>query len=153
MYKKRNDSETALTFTDKGLTEQHHKDSVKMQNILKQYAQGIMPSGAINPPEYGDYTDIPDYHAAQNFIADTNSMFEQIPSKIRAQFDNDAGKYLEFISDPANKDAMDQLGIDTSHIPDDWQPPLTDEQKAEQRLNELVDLRLQAEKQTTEKDA
>jgi len=57
--------------------------------------------------------DIPaiDYHEALNIVADAESMFEELPSTIRAQFENDPHKFLEFVQDPNNLDEMRELGL------------------------------------------
>jgi hypothetical protein len=60
----------------------------------------------------GKYDDIPyrDYQDAQYKIAEAKTMYEELPSNIRQEFDN-PGKFLEFVQNPANADRMKQMGI------------------------------------------
>lgn len=100
------------------LTEQSHKESCSMQHIVAKYRKtGILDH--LNSYK-GSYMDLPDsysFHEAQNIIAQAKSMFETVPSHIRADFDNDAAKYLEFIQNPENKEQIDAYGLDSSHFP------------------------------------
>jgi len=38
-------------------------------------------------------------------------MFEELPSTIRAQFENNPEKFLEFVQNPDNLDKMRELGL------------------------------------------
>lgn len=131
---KRNDSKTALDFSDSpSLTEQHHADSVNIHNIVRQHAEtGIITHINNKQPVYADLSSAPDFIAAQNIIANARSHFEEVPSQIRKQFDNDPAQFLEFISNPENKTALDELGLDSSHLPDlpEPQPTQAPEQAA-----------------------
>jgi len=61
-------------------------------------------------PHFEDVSDI-DFQAAQNLIADAKSMFLDIPSGIRARFDNDPGKLLDWVHDPKNAKEASDLGF------------------------------------------
>lgn len=109
------------------LTEQSHKESCSMQFILKKYAK----TGVIeHTNQYqGQYMDLPgemDLHQAQNIIATANSMFETLPAVIRADFENDAGKFLAFMQEPDNKDQIEAYGLSSSHLPieEDYDDPV-----------------------------
>ena len=65
---------------------------------------------------YGDFTDALGFQEAQNVIAEAASMFETVPAQIREQFDNDPAKFLDFIQDDANREEMEEMGFDTSHL-------------------------------------
>lgn len=61
----------------------------------------------------GEYDDIPfkDYNEALNIQAHANTMFEELPSKIRNRFENNPAKFLEFTQDPKNVPEMQALGM------------------------------------------
>ena len=72
-------------------------------------------SGAIshyttNSPEYGTTTNA-NLQDALNIVADANTMFEELPSSIRAKFQNDAGQFLDFVQDKKNLEEMRELGL------------------------------------------
>jgi hypothetical protein len=60
----------------------------------------------------GEYDDIPvqTFEDAQIVIANAKSMYEELPSAIRKNFDGPKG-FLEFVNNPDNKDQMESMGI------------------------------------------
>jgi phage internal scaffolding protein len=51
------------------------------------------------------------YHEMQNVIADANSAFASLPATVRARFENDPAKYIEFVSDENNLEEARELGM------------------------------------------
>lgn len=154
MYKRNSKKSTALDFTDqKTLTEQCHRDEVKIQNIMKRHrTTGLVSHLSKQHGFYADMSSAPDFYTAQTVIAQTKSMFEEIPAKIRKDFDNDPGKFLDFIQNPDNKDQMAEYGFDVSHL-DNYEKPLSDYERDQVHLEEMIDQRLQADKAVSLSDA
>lgn len=96
------------TPTGESKTEQAHRQKVNINSIMSKYNMtGVMPSTR-HPAMYGDFTTSGDFHSAMNRIIDAQQEFASLPSKIRNRFDNDPGKLIDFLSDPANlKEAYD----------------------------------------------
>ena len=46
-----------------------------------------------------------------NQVAEAFEMFQSIPARIRALFDNSPQKFLEFAQNPKNADKMVELGL------------------------------------------
>lgn len=94
------------------LTKQSDAQSADINFIVKQFGvTQALPYG-IAVPEYADYSDVPnDYHAAMNFISDSQDAFMQMPAALRSRFENDAGLFVEFFNDPANVDEARSLGL------------------------------------------
>lgn len=138
---------TKILFDNKSsLTEQHHGETVKIHNILKQYQNtGFVQHVAARSPQFADMTSAPDFYEAQVIIANANSMFEEIPATIRKEFDNDPGQFLDFISNPENKEQIEAFGLDSSHIPEDYQKPLSKEEKEQVHLEDLIHKKIQQE--------
>lgn len=61
--------------------------------------------------QYGDFMEARSYHESLNLIREADEMFMTVPSKIRERFDNDAGKFLAFVQDEANAEAMAEMGL------------------------------------------
>jgi len=136
------------------LTEQHHGETVKIHNILRQYQNtGFVSHTSKHEPMYADMVDAPNFYEAQCILAQTSSMFQEVPAKLRKQFDNDPGKYLEFIQNPENKAEMEELGIDSSHIPEDYSKPLSKDETDQLHLEDLIDRKIQQEASTSLSDA
>lgn len=119
-----NREKTRVHFEDESLTQQHHTETVDIHNILKKYKQtGVIQHVAQYKGSYGDFASAPDFQTAQNIIAQADSMFETVPAHIRADFDNDPAKFLEFMQNNENIEAIEEYGFDSSHL----DPPSVDE--------------------------
>lgn len=103
----------------KPLTEQKHKEDVQIQNIMRKARKtGVLSHVNQYKGTYGEFADAPTYHEAQNVIAEANSMFETVPSQIRKQFKNDPSEYVSFMQNPENYEAIAEMGLDNSHLPE-----------------------------------
>jgi len=114
---------TPLDFGDEvSRTEQHHKESVSVQNILKQYDKtGIVNHVARAKAEYGDFTEVNEYQESLNRIIHANNAFEALPSGVRKKFNNDAGEFFEFATNPENLGELRELGL-AKPAPQEAQP-------------------------------
>lgn len=106
-------SDANVTILDPvSLTEQSHRDSCDINIILAKYEKsGVIPLGKDGQPFFGDFSEVPDFHSAQLAILEAEQSFMQLPAKLRSRFDNDPGKLLAFLEDPANKDEAISLGL------------------------------------------
>jgi len=95
-----------------GMTEQHHKTDCDIASILKKYdSTGIITHTNNAIANYGDFSDIKDYKESLNKIMQAQDSFMELPSQIRKKFGNDPGNYLEFVTNPDNKEEMIKLGL------------------------------------------
>lgn len=100
------------------LTEQAHKEQCEINNILKRYQQtGVLDHTNQHAGTYNDYVDAPGYQDAQNMIAAANSLFESLPSQIRLDMGNDPAKFVDFMQNADNREAMEAYGLSTEHLP------------------------------------
>lgn len=100
------------------ITEQFHKKTCDIKNIIA----GLIRTGnigALNPPalEDIDLTVIPDFQQAHEIMANAGSLWEEVPSSVKRQFNNDMREFVDFMSDSANYDAIGELGFDNSYLP------------------------------------
>lgn len=97
---------------DEGLVVQSFKDECDINVIMKRYEKDMLLEHVNEyQGQYGDFSEVPDYHTAMNFVRQADEMFMTLPAGIRKQFDNDAGEFLAFVSDPSNKDKMIEMGL------------------------------------------
>jgi hypothetical protein len=100
---------------DDGLTEQSHGPSCDINRILAQFMEtGIMPNMLQNNPQYADVSEI-DFQDIQNQLAHAKTLFEQLPDPVKAQFDNEPFKFLQFAENPENNTALVEMGL--AHAP------------------------------------
>jgi phage internal scaffolding protein len=104
-------NESGLRCEDATRTQQHFKDETDINNILRQFnITGQLPTKAITP-RYGDFTGIYDYHSALNSVIAAEGEFMTLPAQLRARFDNDPQKLVEFLNNPENKEEAIKLGL------------------------------------------
>lgn len=106
--------ETGLACLDPSLAVQSEAEDADINVIVKRFGlTGTMPEG-VRLPQYGDFTGIVDYRDALAALKEADENFMQYPAHLRARFENDPQRFLEFVSNPANKQQMIDLGIEPS---------------------------------------
>ena len=106
-----------IKFVGRSMTEQAHKEECDIHNIMGKYErEGILSHVSKYKGTYSDMVDAPDFQEMQNTIAEAKSMFETVPSRIREQFQNDPGQFLQFMQDEKNVDAIEEMGLDARHL-------------------------------------
>lgn len=95
---------------DPGLTEQSHKDSCDIQNILSMHVR----MGGIPPmPEdrFVDLTQSVDYQTCLNKVLSIQELFEGLPLDARVAYDHDPAKFMLAVEDPKEREKLISLGI------------------------------------------
>lgn len=106
-----NSDRSKLVFTRPSRTQQSFRDECDINHILKRFnVTGQLPVGSVQP-QYGDFSGITDYQSALNAVMAAQESFLQLPAKVRAKFDNDPARFVDFASNEANKDEMKALGL------------------------------------------
>jgi phage internal scaffolding protein len=104
-------NESGLACEEPSLAQQHFKDECDINNILRQFnITGLLPANPVSP-RYGDFSGIGDYHTALNRVIAAQDEFESLPAQIRARFDNDPSKLIEFLDDENNRPEAESLGL------------------------------------------
>jgi phage internal scaffolding protein len=113
-FRKAYDLHKKYVFNTEGesLTQQHFKDECDVINIIKKHDRnGIIEHVQRGQARYGDFSEVAGYREALDLIRDAQDEFMTIPSDIRKKFDNDPGKFYEFVSNPDNKEELKQMGF------------------------------------------
>jgi phage internal scaffolding protein len=104
-------NESGLACEEPSLAQQHYKDECDINTILQKFnITGLLPESPLSP-RYGDFTGIGDYHTALNRVIAAQDEFEALPAQIRARFDNDPSKLIEFLEDETNRPEAEKLGL------------------------------------------
>lgn len=112
-----NPPKVGVVFDAPSLTDQTFKDECDIHHIIDNFGQtGLVDSvGAHDPAtlQYGDTTLLPDYETACNLVASVTSEFGELPSRIRAEFNNDPRFLLEALgsTEPAVVARLEELGL------------------------------------------
>jgi len=103
--------ESALECRDPTLTQQHMKDECDINVLVKRFVvTGEIPQLNM-PPLQGDFTEAPTYQEALNLMVEAQHAFMQHPAEVRARFENDPAKFVDFCSDPKNADDLRKMGL------------------------------------------
>lgn len=138
-----------ILFTEPSQTDQSSLEETTIDYYLRRYAAtGIDPAaGRLEASQFGDFSSIDDFRSAQTKVAAVKSGFESLTAQERAQFDNNFSNYVEFILNPENAKAAQDMGFlhapivegmknDTKNQPVETnvaevsQPPSSDGEKA-----------------------
>jgi len=104
-------NESGLACEDASLAQQHFKDEVDINNILRQFnITGLLPEQTLSP-KYGDFTGIGDYHSALNKVLAAEEEFLSLPAELRARFANDPANLIAFLDDENNRPEAINLGL------------------------------------------
>lgn len=112
-----NPPKSGIVFDAPSLTDQTFKDECDIHHIIDNFGQtGLVDSvGAHDPAtlQYGDTTLLPDYETACNLVANVTAEFGELPSKVRAEFNNDPRFLLEALgsTEPAVVARLEELGL------------------------------------------
>lgn len=125
-FQKRSD-DAGLSFEGtEVLTRQEFVSQVNISNIIKKYVRnGVNPFCITQDAKYGDFTNIPSYQEALELVCAAEDHFLRFPADVRAMFDNDPGKYIDFLNNPENREKAIQLGFvqDLSNTDEKIAPP------------------------------
>lgn len=103
--------ESGLACEDESLTQQHDKEDVDLNILLKKFGVHAKPTFTNKLPLQGDFTQITDYRSAMQIIKESEVAFGELPSNIRDRFDHDPAKLLEFIYNKDNREEAIKLGL------------------------------------------
>lgn len=103
--------ETALHCMDESRAQQHMKDEVDINTIVKNFGlTGQLPTD-VRVPLGDEFQDITDFHTAVTKITQAREGFMKLPADIRTRFNNDPGNLINFLEDPNNRDEAVRMGI------------------------------------------
>lgn len=94
-----------------GKTQQNFKDECDINTIVNNFLKtGELPEN-IKLPQYVDYEGIFDFRTAMETLMKAEEAFMELPAPLRAEFDNSPQAFLEFCTNPNNKDALKAKGL------------------------------------------
>lgn len=102
-----------ILFTEPSLTDQSSFEETTIDYYLRRYAAtGIDPAACrLEAAQFGDFSSIDDFRTAQTKVAAVKSGFESLTAQERALFDNNFSNYVEFILNPENAKAAEEMGF------------------------------------------
>ena len=96
---------------DPGLTDGSQAAELDVNQIIRRAQKsGILPGVDIERV-FADVSSAQDYHSALNIILQANEQFMSLDAEIRAKFDNDPAKFMDFVHDPKNGPELVRMGL------------------------------------------
>jgi phage internal scaffolding protein len=123
------------------LTQQHFAQEADIKTIIKKHDRtGIISHVARGVAHYGDYSEVNEYREALDMVNSANASFNELPAELRKLFDNDAGAFFEFATDPKNEEKMIQMGLkEAPPSPDNALSGSANEAASEEKIAEESD--------------
>lgn len=103
--------QTELICEEETKAQQQFKEECDINTIIERFGLGAEIPVDLRIPLQGEFESVFDYQSALNQLIEADEAFMQLPASIRERFQNNAGKLLDFLSDPANKDEAQKLGL------------------------------------------
>jgi len=105
-------------------TQQHQSDEADINLIVKRFGvTGQLPIRNQLPPLTEDFTEVFDFHSAQQLIREATEAFNALPADVRLRFSNDPGAFVDFSSDPDNLPELRKMGLAAPEIVPEPTPP------------------------------
>ncbi|AZL82827.1 internal scaffolding protein [Apis mellifera associated microvirus 13] len=123
--------ETATVCTEETLAQQQFKDECDINTILERFGiTGELPQN-LRQPLSADFIEAYDYKTAMDSIIEAQNAFMELPAKIREEFNNDPGQFIQFFEQEENRARAIELGLiqaprePANQAPADPTPPTT----------------------------
>lgn len=112
----REESKFKVPEKEKKRVKQEFRDEVNINTIMKRARNG-MP--LVDPTQvnykrvatFDDVSNVDGFQQVQDKLIEGKRMFTQLPSEIRAEFDNNPAKFLDFMSNPDNEEVAREMGL------------------------------------------
>ena len=108
-----------FTCVGPSLTQQHFKDECDINAIIARHDTTGLWSNSVDlvkarQPLFDDFSVLPDFMDAQNFLNEAGDLFNALPSGIRRRFDNNPAELLEFLGISTSFPSLIEISIDKS---------------------------------------
>lgn len=94
------------------------KDQHDINVIMAKYKKtGQLPNVVTRSGVYADMTEMPSYQEALQTVIEANNAFDMLPARVRAKFDNNPQKLMDWLSKPENTKEAIELGLRVPNKP------------------------------------
>lgn len=108
--------ETGVNTGIETLVQQQFAEDADINVLVHRFGvTGQMPLGPSAPGIYGDFTGIFDYESARETIRRADQAFMQLSAEVRAKFDNDPQKLIDFARSASYEDFV--AGVEAAKEP------------------------------------
>lgn len=116
-----------------GKTRQEMLKECDINQVMKRFKKtGNLPDMIKLNPNFGDFSNVGDYHTALNTVIKAENQFNNLSAEIRKRFNNNPAEFLEFTANPENIPEMEKLGL----LRADYKPPVVNEAEKKEPLGD-----------------
>lgn len=91
-------------------TKQEFREECDINTIVRRFTEtGEWPEAQL-PPQFADVTGV-DFREMMDMVNEANASFERLPAHVRRRFGHSPEQFVEFCSDPRNREEMHKLGL------------------------------------------
>lgn len=105
----------SITFKGPSMTRKEFATDADINHILERYQETGFLVDPLHPstrrPMFGDFSNVQDYQSALDALNQAQDDFMQLPARVRARFENNPQKLLDFLNNPDNIDEAISLGL------------------------------------------
>ena len=102
---------SSIRFTQPSKVQKQFAEQCSTEHIVEKFLRGEPVATASKPAVYADLTQVPDFESLQDRLAVLNNWFNDLPSDVRSEFDNDPQKALEELTKPDRMSDAVELGL------------------------------------------
>lgn len=103
--------ETSLACSDATRAQQQFREECDINTIVKQFGlTGQLPQN-LRMPIQEEFVETMDYQSSLNKLIEADKAFMELPADIRKQFQNDAGAFVDFVSNAENVEKCREWGL------------------------------------------
>lgn len=101
------------------MTKEADREASDINVIVRRFTQtGVLPPSGRNPT-YGNFEDSDSLHESMNRLLDGQAAFMALPSRVRDEFHNDLGEFVDFCYDPnRTRDDFEAVGLLEAQLPE-----------------------------------
>lgn len=103
--------DASINYFEPTLTHQSFSEETDIDHIIKKYGASAFDLNYKMSGRYEDVTYVQDYQSSLNQVQAAKDRFMTMPAAIRSKFDNDPGRFLDFVSKEENLSAMADMGL------------------------------------------
>ncbi|AXH74640.1 MAG: internal scaffolding protein [Microviridae sp.] len=103
--------ETGTECEEETRTQQQFAEEVDINTIMERFGvTGELPQNSRMPIQ-AEFVEAMDAQTAHNLLIQAQAAFMEQPAKVRTRFENDPLKFVDFFSEPGNRDEGERLGL------------------------------------------
>lgn len=115
------------------MTQQQFKDDCDVNVIMDKFLKtGTITHLRREPGAYLNLLEMPDYQQSLQTVINAQNSFMELDADVRLKFDNDPGKFLEWLGDPSKEQEHVAMGL---RVPKQSDPVLNELQELNKAMS------------------